>query len=354
MAAGLARMYTLLSLLSILSTALYWLCFVEGSSKRNLLWLILVNSLGSFTHVWFFFVLFAEGLHFIIFVKREWLRFATAYVAALVPYALLWLPDFLRQMKKSQEAVAWLTKPDAAEIGSTLFMYTGALLIFLPFLIFEFVRRRPSLPKWTPDIFFLLAAALLVPFALSYAKPVFYSRFTIVGLHLFAIVAAACAARIVNWQFPVMLCALAAAWTIYGAVSPQTCDARWTANYLTRQAGPADQVIFTSLSREPVDYYLHAPTAFAETSFPADIDSHPGYEGNFSTRRVVRGSKRKPTLWSTVSNSGTPACCSSTASVPRSTPFSKRASNRQFHVVKAQSVECNAMHCYFDTITIYQ
>jgi hypothetical protein len=44
-------------------------------------------------------------------------------------------------------------------------------------------------------------------------------------------------------------------------------------------------VIFTSLTRLPIDYYLdRSPTKrnLFETSFPAEIDSHPGYEGRIT------------------------------------------------------------------------
>ena len=41
-------------------------------------------------------------------------------------------------------------------------------------------------------------------------------------------------------------------------------------------------MIFTSLSRLPIDYYwnqLQPRRAVGEQSFPAEIDSHPGFEG---------------------------------------------------------------------------
>src|SRR5216684_7661458 len=92
--AQLARMYALLSLFSILSTCLYWTVFVEGrASRRNLVWLAAVNALGTFTHIWFFFLLFAECLHWVFFVRRdtrrEVTRFLTTLAASLAPYSIL-------------------------------------------------------------------------------------------------------------------------------------------------------------------------------------------------------------------------------------------------------------------------
>jgi hypothetical protein len=46
-------------------------------------------------------------------------------------------------------------------------------------------------------------------------------------------------------------------------------------------------VIFTSLTRLPVDYYLEQTPnekKLFETSFPAEIDRHPGYEGRITDR----------------------------------------------------------------------
>src|SRR5258706_400457 len=83
----------------------------------------------------FYELLFAECLHWLFFVRRGPFRFGAILAASLAPYAVLWLPAFIRQMSKSQEALAWVTKPGAAEIGSTLFVYTGTLLIFAPFLV---------------------------------------------------------------------------------------------------------------------------------------------------------------------------------------------------------------------------
>ena len=66
--------------------------------------------------------------------------------------------------------------------------------------------------------------------------------------------------------------------------SPGTCDANWGANYLVHNAADGDTAIFPSLSRPPIDYYLvrepSGSPAISKTSFPAEIDTHPGYEGS--------------------------------------------------------------------------
>jgi hypothetical protein len=64
--------------------------------------------------------------------------------------------------------------------------------------------------------------------------------------------------------------------------SSSSCDNRAMATYLSQTANNGDVVIFTSLTRLPIDYYLErSPITkdILQTSFPAEIDEHPGYEG---------------------------------------------------------------------------
>src|SRR5258706_12810186 len=145
-------------------------------------------------------------------------------------------------MSKSQEALAWVTKPGAAEIQNTLFVYTGTLLIFVPFFLWMMIRRGARPAEWTGGFAFLLAAVLIVPFALSFVRPVFYPRFTIAGLHLFAIAVAGCIPPVSNAQVPVMLWALAAAGSVYGAAFPGKPAARWGAEVLMHQAAARGNV----------------------------------------------------------------------------------------------------------------
>ncbi|HEV8148192.1 MAG TPA: glycosyltransferase family 39 protein [Bryobacteraceae bacterium] len=353
----LGRMYALLSLLSILSTALYWTVLVEGkTSRRSLLWLIVVNALGTFTHIWFIFLLFAECLHWLFFVRRGVLRFAAVLAASIVPYAILWLPALIRQMNKSQEALAWVTKPGAAEIGNTLFVYIGTLLIFSPFLVWMVLRRRARPAEWTAGFAFLLAAVLIVPFALSFVKPVFYPRFTIAGLHLFAIAVAGCIARVSNGQVAPLLCGLAAASSIYGVAFPGKCDARWGARYVESEAAAGDTIIFTALSRPPIDHYLRQSTnapRVHETTFPAEIDSHPGYEGNVldPARLKAMESEADALVAGVRSNGGKVIFFHGFRDETDSILRTRLA--RELRTIGEKSVNCGGMPCYYSAVTVY-
>jgi hypothetical protein len=269
---------------------------------------------------------------------------------------VLWLPTLLRQLRKSQEALAWMTAPGFKDVADTFILYTAPLLVLAPFLVWVAVRQRHRPPKWTAGIAFMLAAALVVPFAMSYAKPVFYPRFTIVGLHLFAVAVAACTPRLRAWQLPVVLCIFAGAVSISYAAHTE-CDARWGEEFLAREAVPGDTAVFSSLSRLPVDHYLersHMAAGVSETSFPAKIDSHPGYEGNLTSparRRELEA--EADTLVAGLRGRH--------ASVyffhgfrPQVDEILQKRLEKAFRTVQQRSVKCDGMGCYYNAVTVYQ
>jgi len=352
----LGRMYTLLALVSVLSTYFYWRVFAEEDRRRrSLAWFVAANVLGSFTHIWFFFMLFAEGLHLILFVRRNWLKFALAGAASLVPYAVMWLPALVVQMRKSQEALAWMTPPAREEIGNTFFLYTAPLLLLAPFFAWYALRERRPMAKQVGGIVFMCAAVLAVPFAISYIKPVFYPRFTVAGLHLFAVAVAACAPRLRMWQLPAVLCVLGAGISLF-YTSRTACDARWGADLLVREAESGDTVIFSSLSRLPVDHYLKtAPLpAVTETSFPAEIDSHPGYEGNLGDPARVRAMGIEADALIAALRSRHGSIFFFHGFRPEVDAILEQRLKSAFQAVRDRSVDCGAMGCYYSAVTVYR
>lgn len=259
--ARLGRMYALLLLLSIAAVLL------ERRSKWRPL--ALVHLLGSFTHIWYFFFLAGLGL--------SSLRSAMVAGLSLIPYGLLWLPVLLRQLDKSKEAAAWLPSPTLPALGSAVLLLGGFSILNLPFL-----RQRPYL-KYLGQF----AATLLIPFALSYWKPIFYGRFTVPAL-------APLALALPFKKMPAIIghCALAIVYSAYEWQKAKPCDSANTAAYLRQQVAPDDQVIFTSLSRAPILHYWPEgiPRSF---SFPAEIDQHPGYEPNYE--RLISMPAAQPT-----------------------------------------------------------
>ncbi len=293
LSAQFVRMYALLSLLSILSTWLYLQFSIKPRDSHFTFALyIIVNVLGTFTHIAFFFVLFGQIVFHFLFCRRvRTKRFVVAIVLSLIPYMLLWAPTLLAQIAKSGEGLAWVKKPGFYDIGELLLLYGGAFWLLVPALLYVWWRTgsesfhgfskiaSKSLPLW------LLAITLLTPLLISQLKPIFNSRLAIVGLHLFALTIAAVIGRRANYFLPLGLICLTVTGLFFLHPASAPCDNRAVADYLSRTANDGDVVIFTSLTRLPIDYYLQRaqPTrTLVETSFPAEIDRHPGYEGSIS------------------------------------------------------------------------
>ena len=300
LAAQFARMYSLLSLLSLLSTWLYLQFSIKPSGSRLRFALyIAVNVLGTFTHIAFFFLLFGQIVFHFIFYRRMRMRnFVLAIVLSLVPYLFLWAPILWHQIANSGEGVAWVKKPGFSMLADLLLQYGGAFWLIAPLLIYlrwrsGFQSRGAStklfitsLPLW------LLAVTLLTPLLISEVKPIFNSRLAIVGLHLFALTIGAFTGRGANYLLPLAVIVLSVTFLtiVHPAWAP--CDNREMAAYLNQTTNDGDAVIFTSLTRLPIDYYLERTPStrkLFETSFPAEIDRHPGYEGSIGNpvRRVA-------------------------------------------------------------------
>ena len=301
LAAQFARMYSLLSLLAILSTWLYLQFSIKPRDSRLLFALyIAVNILGTFTHIAFFFLLFAQIVFHLLFYRRiRMKRFVLVIVLSLLPYLFLWGPILLGQIANSREGAAWVKKPGFSMLADLLFHYGGAFWLVVPLLVYLRWRSGSeasgesnklsirSLPLW------LLAITLLTPLLISEVKPIFNSRLAIVGLHLFALTIGAFTGRGANYLLPIAVIALTVVFLTVAHPVSGPCDNREMADYLSRTTNDGDVVIFTSLTRLPIDYYLErTPTTrkLFETSFPAAIDQHPGYEGS------IRDSSRKAAL----------------------------------------------------------
>ncbi len=290
--AQFARMYSLLSLLSILSTWLYLNFSVKprDSNLRFALY-ILINVLGTFTHIAFFFLLFGQIVFHLLFCRRIGMKkFVFAMVFSLVPYILFWAPILLGQIANSGQGLAWVQKPGLSSVGELALLYGGVFWLLVPILLYLWWRSGfeslrgfskisiKSLPLW------LLATTIVTPLLISQVKPIFNSRLAIVGLPLFALTIGAIIGKRANYFLILELILLTAIGLFFLHPGSSACDNRAIATYLSQTAKDGDVVIFTSLTRLPIDYYLErAPRKkLYETSFPAEIDRHPGYEGRIS------------------------------------------------------------------------
>ena len=293
LSAQFARMYSLLSLVSILST---WLYLQVSVKRRHGSWLVAlyvaVNVLGTFTHIAFFFLLFAQAACVLFGYRRLRIKtYAIAIFLSAVPYLLLWAPVLVKQIRTSSEGLAWVKSPGLSMAADLFLLYGGAFWLFVPVLLYLWWRNSRSWGApgeatrfpWLP--FWLLTITLSVPLLISFVKPIFNSRLAIVGLHLFALTAGAIAAKVAGHIWSLLLITLTVCFVILVHPASEACDNRALAGYLSQSAANGDAVIFTSLTRLPVDYYLEQTPndkKLFETSFPAEIDRHPGYEGRIN------------------------------------------------------------------------
>jgi uncharacterized membrane protein len=285
LSAQFARMYALLSLLSIVSTLLYVQFWIKDRTNGwRLAAFVVVNALGTFTHIAFFFTLFGQFVFHLCYQRTRFKKFVVAICLSGIPYLLLWAPVFLRQLGTSAEGLAWVKKPRLSMLWDILFLYGGVLWLVLPVLLFFSWRRR--IRFWNEarsQPFLLLAFTVFPPLLISIIKPVFNSRLAIVGLHLFALGVAPFFRQMTGkYVLPLVLVVLTGSFLLVVRPASEACDNRSLSTYLIQNSRENDVVIFTSLTRMPVDYYLGRSRKLFETSFPAEIDKHPGYEGRIT------------------------------------------------------------------------
>lgn len=290
--AELVRMYSLLALLAILSTTAL-VDFARRPSWQGAAAFATLTFLGTFTHLWYFCLLAGQALAVWMCARWQIWRVAIALSAGVAPYALLWLPVLLRQLDRSREAAAWLPWPHPGMLPNLAYLWLGPTLLLLPWIAWRWRRFRGISPQPAAWAFWLLAGTILPPLAISFYKPFFYPRFTIVAVPFVALLTGWMLRRTAGVQAAAALSVLASLVALGLKSLPEPCTGRWAAAQLLDRARPGDYVIYTGLSRPAVSYYLDRARPdrnWKEQSFPSEIDTHPGYEGS------VRDPARVPAL----------------------------------------------------------
>tara|TARA_B100001971_G_C18190660_1_gene538382 strand:+ start:217 stop:1134 length:918 start_codon:yes stop_codon:yes gene_type:complete len=225
-----------------------------------------------------------------------------------MPFFLLGLPILFSQMDNG--STFWLEKPNIiVALKDTILNFFGggiqpsgnsiALIVYATFLfliIFQFEGIRVKFQKFfvlkkyiTEDrnISFLifLFVSLLVPLIISQVKPLYFiGRYTIIALFPFVMFVGSLISRFGN-KFLILFCCytMIVGLTTKVAImeySTKRFSDKLTTEYLVKHAGDNDILIFTSLSRAPIDYYLRLlkpSKPFIKISFPSEILSHLGW-----------------------------------------------------------------------------
>ncbi len=278
--AGYGRMYLLLAVWCVAALDAAWrLSFGDGAWRARGV-LAAATLAGLLTHNWFAFFLCGLGAMLICQHGKAAFRLAAPVAAGGVLYALVWGGTALRQATGSQSQLAWLQPPgwqaplDAAIAHLWLPMLAAPLILVIIAVSKTPAARSPLIHRAA-----LVGAAvtIAVPLAVSLWKPVFNPRFTLVAAPFIALGLSGMVQR-GGRSAAALLLVLGAGWGIWDASHPSPCNSRSAAAVLTRQAGAGDTVVFTRLSRKPVEWYWRSGPA-RRFSFPAEIDTHPGYEG---------------------------------------------------------------------------
>ena len=277
--AAFGRMYALLLLLSILAMQAS-VAALEKPGLRPRLAAALLVCLGLLTHHYFAFYLAALAIWLFAIHGRRWVRVAPAWAAGILVYAALWGPAAFEQVTARKPHLAWVQPPNLGQLmlaaGSHLLFVLAASPLLLVALALRRRRETPAWPRESRGAAFAAVAAVLLPWLVSFWKPIFNLRFTIIATPFLA-VALAPLGRISNGVLPCAAILLAVAWS-WHSHGDRPCSTAAAARVLASQASASDFVVFCRLTRKPVEYHWKNASV-PRQSFPAEIDLHPGYEG---------------------------------------------------------------------------
>jgi mannosyltransferase len=181
-AADFGRMFTLTFFESCVAFLAFSSVFLRrtagagaGAGAGAAVLLVVANLAGMFTHYYFAFVMAAEAIVFLVFVRRQWLTAALALVLPGALFLALWGPRLIDQLRTDRFA-GNLAAPFPS-VGSELYGYYGKRWIFvllslsILFLVSlsgrRFVWRR--WPAVKANLLFAIRDRRLLAFAIIWA-----------------------------------------------------------------------------------------------------------------------------------------------------------------------------------------
>ena len=294
------RVYALLGFLSGLAT----LAFLRLFARKDRSWtaiacFVAAVSAGMLSHAWFVFVLLAQFLALLIFERRELFRFVLASASASLPFLLLWGRPFIAQLHNP--SLNWTPSlPASFVIVTAVLGFFGDMPAVFLYVIAAagVLLAGRSMGKWFGRKEVLLVVtvcvgSLALPLLATAVKPIYWpGRSTIVTLAVWAALFGCLLCSVLPKPLLAGFCALVLIFQVWNQVShrdwvvlvlfplpPERSD-RATARFLLEHASPGDAIVFTSLTRPVADYYFGRAGAagrFLEISFPAELQSHPGW-----------------------------------------------------------------------------
>ena len=281
-------------------------------ATRTLAAFALVTTLGAYAHYWFAFLTLAQLAGAAVVLRRRCVPLLAAAAAGWAPFAA-WTPVFLAQLRNGSRA--WIPSPGpwapleafAGVLGRPATIALVALIAMLAW------RRRPRRgdrdsgagwdgagadhgsaapmtarsPLFAPALkaaLALLAVALLVPFAISLWRPLFWPvRHAAVIVPAAAALLSASLARLLQARaLAAVLSGVLALRAATHAAEAQLASLREpdsdraAAAYLMASAAPGDAVIFVGLSGPAITYYLRGEPLDLH-AYPAEMAQHPAW-----------------------------------------------------------------------------
>jgi hypothetical protein len=252
--------------------------------------LAIVHLAGLWTHPLYAFLLAAVALGTLAAGReRRWLGLAAA-AAALTIYVGTWGGVVLETM--AIPATAWMPAPELQHLIDSYIVLWGNRNAFILFgalvTLVALAPGRAAALAATPAVRFVVIAglaAVLLPFAVSYVRPVFLSgRTPVLALPLAALGAAFCLSRLGTTTVLVAISALflqgSVQWTVSSYRSGDPAPTRESVAHVVAHARCGDTLMMTGLSYSAVEYYLRrleAASCLARETFPAEVQSHTGW-----------------------------------------------------------------------------
>ena len=322
-----ARGYSLLFLLSILSTYFLVRAIESPGQKRYWFGYVVVSALGVYTHIFFYLVVVAQWLP-MAFIRPASLRFRTI-VQTAAGFILLTAPMTLFILTKDKAQLNWVPRPtvflllEFAKLftgygGSALLTAYGALGLIAIFAAYRNTQRTPATvdERWRTN---LVVSWLAFPIAftvlVSFHRPIFYDRFMAISAPALVLLVGK---GLVDLElvFPRLRLLFAASlvvviglslWGIYrydaGRIS-QGDDWQLATRYVLAREQDGDAAFFYRASgSRPFTYYAHreieghGATSSPAIIFPLDLSNAELFnvEPNQEQARAVLGDHQR--IW---------------------------------------------------------
>jgi hypothetical protein len=257
------------------------------------------------THVWYFFLLFGQGVCVLALQPRKVRALAGGMGASVLPFLLLWARYLGHQARIG--AVDWMPRA-RREFFAGVFgefyggIKWGSILLAAVLVICLVGVKRERIRQWLtrkePWALAIIAlVAVMVPLLISYVRPIYWpGRYTMIALPAFAAALGCSVAALahrgmrVAFAYAVLLTIVvfhvrtrALVFENSVNVTSEADSDKPAALALCRWARPGDTLLFTGLSRAGVEYYLRRFECGQDlvlASFPEDTAEHMGWVRN--------------------------------------------------------------------------